>query len=109
MLRKPPKDLLPDEDVFQVRFTKEVFREYTYPFVFFFVDGWFVRAGHCRVFFFFPSEVIDRADYLLWFLFSFLCAFMDCCSCFCCCCCVFVFFFFFFFSVSLTVFDAENI
>ena len=31
LLRKPPKDLLPDEDVFQVRFTKEVFRDYTYP------------------------------------------------------------------------------
>lgn len=31
VLRKPPKDLLADEDVFQVRFTKEVFRDYTYP------------------------------------------------------------------------------
>ncbi|XP_024383806.1 uncharacterized protein [Physcomitrium patens] len=28
VLRKPPKDLLPDEDVFKVRFTKEVFRDY---------------------------------------------------------------------------------
>ncbi|XP_024363483.1 uncharacterized protein [Physcomitrium patens] len=28
VLRKPPKDLLRDEDVFQVRFTKEVFRDY---------------------------------------------------------------------------------
>lgn len=31
VLRKPPKDLLRDEDVFQVRFTKEVFRDYKYP------------------------------------------------------------------------------
>jgi hypothetical protein len=31
VLRKPPKDLLADEDVFQVRFTKEIFRDYTYP------------------------------------------------------------------------------
>ncbi|KAG0569549.1 hypothetical protein KC19_6G098800 [Ceratodon purpureus] len=29
VLRKPPKDLLADEDVFQVRFTKEIFRDYT--------------------------------------------------------------------------------
>lgn len=40
VLRKPPKDLLADEDVFQVRFTKEIFRDYTYP-----------RFG-CLVFFF---------------------------------------------------------
>ncbi len=30
-LMKPPKDLKLDEQVFQVRFTKEIFREYQYP------------------------------------------------------------------------------
>jgi hypothetical protein len=31
VLRKPPKDLTADEDVFQIRFTKEILRDYTYP------------------------------------------------------------------------------
>jgi hypothetical protein len=30
-LMKPPKDLKLDEQVFQVRFTKEIFRQYQYP------------------------------------------------------------------------------
>jgi hypothetical protein len=30
-LMKPPKDLKLDEQVFQVRFSKEIFREYQYP------------------------------------------------------------------------------
>ncbi len=33
---KPPKDLKPNEEVFQVRFTKEIFRDYQYPVIFFF-------------------------------------------------------------------------
>nr|BAK08019.1 predicted protein [Hordeum vulgare subsp. vulgare] len=30
-LLDPPKDLDPKEKVFQVRFTKEIFRDYQYP------------------------------------------------------------------------------
>jgi hypothetical protein len=30
-LAKPPKDLDPRELVYQVRFTKEIFRDYQYP------------------------------------------------------------------------------
>lgn len=30
-LLDPPKDLDPKEKVFQVRFTKEIFRDYKYP------------------------------------------------------------------------------
>ncbi len=33
---KPPKDLKPNEEVFQVRFTKEIFRDYQYPVILFF-------------------------------------------------------------------------
>lgn len=32
-LAEPPKDLDPHELLFQVRFTKEIFRDYKYPFV----------------------------------------------------------------------------
>jgi hypothetical protein len=30
-LLEPPKDLEPNELVYQVRFTKEIFRDYVYP------------------------------------------------------------------------------
>lgn len=35
-LAEPPKDLEPRELIFQVRFTKEIFRDYKYPFLFVF-------------------------------------------------------------------------
>lgn len=35
LLAEPPKDLEPHEQVYQIRFTKEIFRDYEYPFVVF--------------------------------------------------------------------------
>jgi len=30
-LAEPPEELKPDEPVYQIRFTKEIFRDYPYP------------------------------------------------------------------------------
>lgn len=30
-LAEPPQDLKPDEHVYQIRFTKEIFQDYPYP------------------------------------------------------------------------------
>lgn len=30
-LAEPPEDLKPDEPVYQIRFTKEIFQDYQYP------------------------------------------------------------------------------
>ncbi len=44
---KPPKDLKPNEEVFQVRFTKEIFRDYQYPVILFFWLQSFACMGCC--------------------------------------------------------------
>lgn len=41
-LAEPPEDLEPRELVFQVRFTKEIFRDYQYPFSVLFESCWFL-------------------------------------------------------------------